>query len=305
MYLCEQNNNNNTHSPFPYAEGSMADIIDQLMKEEAGLVTDRGLEGAPEDIQSFEVFLTTSFVRKFHKLYGQVRPPLTFQSFLDSLVSQSSPLKEASMRQGRRGPRGGPRGGVEMASLERRKERRRRRKERRERKERDEGEDGKRSFHKEEDSDESEDEDEEVGTVYAPVHTTVSERLVQAWKDAESFLHDFIDEGFTKTTLTREVRERSFFQALLHAPPEMVTQTPNIFFPDDKNRFTSLWLSGIEWDLFVLNVLTHAVCDIWFGRTALSLLLTYLLDALVRIVRKEVGRFSIAKRSLIDERFLH
>lgn len=63
-------------------------------------------------------------------------------------------------------------------------------------------------------------------------------------------------------------------------------------------------VSGNEWDLILLNILTYSVCDLWFGSTALSILLTYLLDKLLVIVRAYFGERNIALKTSIDERFL-
>ncbi len=42
-------------SPYPQSDVPMREISDQLNKESCGLTTDRGLEGCPKDMQSFEV----------------------------------------------------------------------------------------------------------------------------------------------------------------------------------------------------------------------------------------------------------
>lgn len=56
-------------SPHQYADGSMTELIDMLHKEEAGLVTDRSLDGAPTNIQSFEIFLSGEFRSAFDGIY--------------------------------------------------------------------------------------------------------------------------------------------------------------------------------------------------------------------------------------------
>lgn len=56
-------------SPHQYADGSMEELVDMLHKEEAGLTVDRSMEGAPADVQSFELFLTSDWRIRFNKLY--------------------------------------------------------------------------------------------------------------------------------------------------------------------------------------------------------------------------------------------
>lgn len=57
-------------SPYPFADGSMAEITDQLKQEEAGLMSGRGLPGCPPDVQSFEMFITLKWRKAYDKLYA-------------------------------------------------------------------------------------------------------------------------------------------------------------------------------------------------------------------------------------------
>jgi meckelin len=56
-------------SPYPFADGNMAEIVGQLKQEEAGLTVGRGLENAPNDCQCFEMFVTRKWKRKFQTLF--------------------------------------------------------------------------------------------------------------------------------------------------------------------------------------------------------------------------------------------
>jgi meckelin len=59
-------------SPHQYADGSMAELVEMLHKEEAGLTVDRSLDGAPADVQSFEIFLTGEWRIAFDKIYSVI-----------------------------------------------------------------------------------------------------------------------------------------------------------------------------------------------------------------------------------------
>jgi meckelin len=61
-------------SPHQFADGSMEELVAMLHKEEAGLTVDRSMEGAPPDVQSFEIFLTTEWRLRFNKLYYSMMP---------------------------------------------------------------------------------------------------------------------------------------------------------------------------------------------------------------------------------------
>jgi meckelin len=59
-------------SPHQFADGSMEELVEMLHKEEAGLTVDRSLDGAPPDVQSFELYVTVEWRKKFNKLYGSM-----------------------------------------------------------------------------------------------------------------------------------------------------------------------------------------------------------------------------------------
>lgn len=51
----------------------METISEQLDNEEAGLTIDRGLEGCIPGLQAFELFITTTFRKKYDKVKRAVR----------------------------------------------------------------------------------------------------------------------------------------------------------------------------------------------------------------------------------------
>ena len=46
----------------------METMSEQLDKEEAGLTTDRGLEGCAPGLQAFELFITSTFRKKYDRV---------------------------------------------------------------------------------------------------------------------------------------------------------------------------------------------------------------------------------------------
>ena len=57
-------------SPHQHADSTMVELIEMLHKEEAGLTVDRSLEGAPADVQSFEIFVSGEWRTSFDKMYN-------------------------------------------------------------------------------------------------------------------------------------------------------------------------------------------------------------------------------------------
>lgn len=60
-------------SPYPFADGSMSEIVNQLKQEEAGLTVGRGLDTTLPDCQAFEVFFTRRWRRKYQSLFNSMR----------------------------------------------------------------------------------------------------------------------------------------------------------------------------------------------------------------------------------------
>ena len=52
------------------------------------------------------------------------------------------------------------------------------------------------------------------------------------------------------------------------------------------------------------EILTFAVADLWFRRTWLSILLTFLFHNALRILRSVAGESNLSDRTLVDSRFL-
>ena len=71
-------------SPYPFADGSMVEIADQLKQEEAGLMSGRGLQGGPPDLQAFEMFVTASWRKNYDKIYASLLAKRSTKSALES-----------------------------------------------------------------------------------------------------------------------------------------------------------------------------------------------------------------------------
>lgn len=55
-------------SPHQYADGTMSELVQMLRQEEAGLTIDRSLEGAPPDVQTFQIFVSAEWRAAFDKI---------------------------------------------------------------------------------------------------------------------------------------------------------------------------------------------------------------------------------------------
>lgn len=96
----------------------------------------------------------------------------------------------------------------------------------------------------------------------------------------------------------------SWLYRRIRRPPVQVRNSENILVPDIGNRFTSLTLYGIEWELWLQNVLTMAICDIWFDNTATSLFCVYIVYQGFRTARSFFGEQNLSDTSLVQKEFL-
>ncbi|GMF09220.1 unnamed protein product [Phytophthora lilii] len=96
-------------SPHPFADGSMQELVDQLKQEEAGLTAGRHLDSTLPNCQTFEVFITRKWKRKFATMYSSVRGDRALggrgssgegliQRSFSPKGQQSQPLKGADLK---------------------------------------------------------------------------------------------------------------------------------------------------------------------------------------------------------------
>lgn len=233
-------------SPHQYADGTMIEIMDMLHKEEAGLVVDRSLDNAPEDVQSFEIFSSGEFRLAFDKVYN-------------NLLLTTSVLAGAQPAPGQPGYQRVPQNTG--------------------------GAGGSRSS--------------------AAADDKKYDKMFKYWNEVMVFLQEWVENNFQKLGLRHVIKEKTFMESLFDSAPDMsLAEQPTIFYPDRKFDYTSTFFLGIERDLLLLNILAYSLFDLWFNSTILSCLMTYLLEQLLVSIRLEKGKDLLAKKTLVDKRFL-
>merc|ERR1711871_938706 len=116
--------------------------------------------------------------------------------------------------------------------------------------------------------------------------------------------------NFAESELKRTVREMTWSDRLLQNPPDLkIPNQPSVFSPFPYSPYmgsgyTKLMFLGMEKDLCLHNILTHAICDLWFGDTMTSILLVYLVELLLRHIRGYYGQANVSSKTLVDDRFL-
>lgn len=92
-------------------------------------------------------------------------------------------------------------------------------------------------------------------------------------------------------------------------PPEMSTVQKVLFYKDPQKQFTQILLRGMEFKLLTFNILFFAVLDLFTpylaaNATYLNLFIIYVTNKLIAAARHYFGRRNMAKKTLIDERFI-
>jgi len=136
-----------------------------------------------------------------------------------------------------------------------------------------------------------------------------SRKLLSASRKLSHFVRAFIDQ--TDSHFKREWSERTYLMRVFNTPPDMDAMgvggghgSGALMYADTEARFEQVLFRGVETDLLIFNILTFAVCDLWFGNTLVSAFLTVLVNELLNYVRLSWGVDNIAAKTLVDDRFL-
>lgn len=113
----------------------------------------------------------------------------------------------------------------------------------------------------------------------------------------------FINEA--ETNYTQQVMKPTFLQRFLGWPPEAAGQH-SIFLHDFKFSFTAVMLYGHEVQLLVLELLLLVVFDVGIGtpNAVVAGCLAYAVSRAVKAIRAKLGEWNIARKSLVDDKFL-
>jgi len=129
-----------------------------------------------------------------------------------------------------------------------------------------------------------------TGGMASSTSTLPSSKVVKGWRDMTVFLQEFVENNLTKTDLRRVIRQPTLREQLLGIPPDLLLPAQAcVLAPDAACRYSSVLFLGKELDLIVFNLLSYSIFDLWFGSTATSILLCYLLDSLISLIRQRLG----------------
>jgi meckelin len=146
-----------------------------------------------------------------------------------------------------------------------------------------------------------------------------TEATEKATRRLTKFLKGFIDK--TDNIHRNEFQHSNYMYRAFHWPT-LTSEDVSYVYGDGKSqsmgfsqpRWTMVTFLGVEYDLFIFNVLTFAVIDLWVGDNlepdyhtgahVVSAFVTYLVEMLIRYIRDAFGGRNVNEKTLVDDRFL-
>ncbi|KAJ3024018.1 Meckelin [Thoreauomyces humboldtii] len=127
----------------------------------------------------------------------------------------------------------------------------------------------------------------------------VDEARVHAYETVNHFLKSFFDQNLKEFQYL--VRERRPIERMLGKTPDASHNT--VLFHDETG-FTALLLYGIEYHLLFFYVLVYSLASRSLDSTGGAALITWLLDVVVRCGRRHFGGKNLARKTMMDQKFL-
>ena len=126
---------------------------------------------------------------------------------------------------------------------------------------------------------------------------SVSLEALQSFDRLNKFLQQFIDN-----VNEYEIRPAPFTQQYLGIAPTVTDKS--IFLIEQDNSFKNTMLAGIEWTVMLFLLLLFVGVETETKSPPIAAFVTIIVDILITAFVRTMGRSNIAKKSLIDNRFI-
>jgi meckelin len=128
------------------------------------------------------------------------------------------------------------------------------------------------------------------------------QQTIEAYSSVNRFLTAFIDHSLRDDDYA--VRNKLLFERILDLELGELPQDKAVFYNDDSRSFTNVFFFGHEWTLLLWELLFFTIVDYAALDFVLAGVLTYLQSRILKSVREILGKKNLAKKTLVDERFL-
>jgi meckelin len=126
-------------------------------------------------------------------------------------------------------------------------------------------------------------------------------RVLQAYFIMNRFLSAFIDHALRDFSYM--VKDKLLLERLMgiefNDPIDKA-----LFYNDDGHGFNSVLLYGNEWNLLLFDMVIFTFTDVFASDFVLAAFVTYIVGQLLVLSRDSLGRRNLARKTLVDERFL-
>eukprot|EP00057_Strongylocentrotus_purpuratus_P027643 XP_011682117.1 PREDICTED: meckelin [Strongylocentrotus purpuratus] len=127
------------------------------------------------------------------------------------------------------------------------------------------------------------------------------DKISEAYVSLNKFLSTFIDHGMSDVDYV--VKDKLLFEKILDM--EFYDPTDKgFFFNDDGHAFQKAIFYGHEVTLLVFELLLFCIVDLIFTNYVLAGAITYITSMIIIKIRDSFGRSNVARKTLVDERFL-
>lgn len=124
---------------------------------------------------------------------------------------------------------------------------------------------------------------------------------LQAYHNMNKYLSAFIEHSIKDVDYL--VKDKTFLENVMDA--EFVeTLGQSIFYHDNGHSFDKVLFYGHEMTLLIFEILLFNIIDLIWQNFVLDGILTYIIIKLIIIIRNGAGRKNLAKKTLVDKRFL-
>ncbi|ODM91756.1 Meckelin, partial [Orchesella cincta] len=125
---------------------------------------------------------------------------------------------------------------------------------------------------------------------------------IHAYHSMNRFLTAFLEHALSD--LDYDVKDKSFFETTFDMEFSEVGSDRAVFYTDNGHSFDSVLFYGNERTLFMFNLYTFIFVDILSHNFVLAGIVTFLVDLAIKSLRNFLGKRNLARKTLIDSRFL-
>lgn len=128
------------------------------------------------------------------------------------------------------------------------------------------------------------------------------QQTIEAYSSVNKFLSAFIDHSLREHEYF--VKNKLLFEKILNVELGEILEEKTVLYNDDSRSFTNVFFFGHEWILLLWDVLFFAIVDYIALNFVLAGILTYFQSRVLKSIRMVMGKKNLARKTLIDERFL-